>query len=144
MTTNHKERLDPALLRPGRADVHVKLDHASEKQMIGLFSRFFPEASEEDARKFSNQLPVNKLSMAKLQGHFLKYREDKASVIENARELMDESAAAQSDLQVSEWLHRVNLSHLNEKMRKHGFFRVGDLSNINAGEELMDLEITTE
>ena len=31
MTTNHKERLDPALLRPGRADVHVKLNLASEK-----------------------------------------------------------------------------------------------------------------
>lgn len=31
MTTNHKERLDPALLRPGRADVHVRLDLASEK-----------------------------------------------------------------------------------------------------------------
>lgn len=30
MTTNHKERLDPALLRPGRADVHVKLNHASD------------------------------------------------------------------------------------------------------------------
>jgi len=43
MTTNHKERLDPALLRPGRADVHVKLNYASEKQMIGLFTRFFPE-----------------------------------------------------------------------------------------------------
>jgi mitochondrial chaperone BCS1 len=31
MTTNHIEKLDPALKRPGRADVHVKLDHASEK-----------------------------------------------------------------------------------------------------------------
>jgi chaperone BCS1 len=30
MTTNHKEKLDPALLRCGRADVHVKLDYASE------------------------------------------------------------------------------------------------------------------
>lgn len=29
MTTNHKEKLDPALLRPGRADVHMKLDYAS-------------------------------------------------------------------------------------------------------------------
>lgn len=42
MTTNHKERLDPALLRPGRADVHVKLDNASEKQIRGIFERFFP------------------------------------------------------------------------------------------------------
>jgi chaperone BCS1 len=29
MTTNHRDRLDPALMRPGRADVHVKLDYAS-------------------------------------------------------------------------------------------------------------------
>lgn len=42
MTTNHKERLEPALLRPGRADVHVKLDLASEKQLHELFVRFFP------------------------------------------------------------------------------------------------------
>jgi len=31
MTTNHKENLDPALLRPGRADVHVLLNNASSK-----------------------------------------------------------------------------------------------------------------
>ena len=30
MTTNCKEKLDPALLRPGRADVHVKFNYASE------------------------------------------------------------------------------------------------------------------
>lgn len=30
MTTNHKEKLDEALLRPGRADIHVKLNNASE------------------------------------------------------------------------------------------------------------------
>lgn len=46
MTTNHKEKLDPALLRPGRADVHVKLNYASDKQMKGLFTRFFPEKED--------------------------------------------------------------------------------------------------
>jgi chaperone BCS1 len=30
MTTNHKEKLDPALLRPGRADIHIELNLASE------------------------------------------------------------------------------------------------------------------
>jgi chaperone BCS1 len=29
MTTNHRDRLDPALMRPGRADYHVKLNHGS-------------------------------------------------------------------------------------------------------------------
>ena len=49
MTTNHKEKLDPALLRPGRCDVHVELNHASEHQMKGLFKKFFPEQSEVKA-----------------------------------------------------------------------------------------------
>jgi len=47
MTTNHKERLDPALLRPGRADVHVKLNNASEKQIKQIFIRFFPDEPEK-------------------------------------------------------------------------------------------------
>lgn len=33
MTTNHIEKLDPALLRPGRCDVKVKLNNASHIQM---------------------------------------------------------------------------------------------------------------
>ena len=31
MTTNHREKLDPALLRPGRADVHIEFTNASYK-----------------------------------------------------------------------------------------------------------------
>jgi chaperone BCS1 len=54
MTTNHKERLDAALLRPGRADVQVKLNYASEKQMKGLYLRFFPDAGDTKAQEFAN------------------------------------------------------------------------------------------
>jgi chaperone BCS1 len=49
MTTNHREKLDPALLRPGRADVHIELNLASEKQMKGLFKKFFPNEPESRA-----------------------------------------------------------------------------------------------
>ena len=72
MTTNHKEKLDPALLRPGRADVHVELNNASEMQMKSLFKKFYPEESDESAQMFANQLPEFQVNMAKLQGHFLK------------------------------------------------------------------------
>lgn len=41
MTTNHKENLDRALLRPGRADREFYLGCASEKQLKGLFRNFF-------------------------------------------------------------------------------------------------------
>ena len=32
MTTNHVERLDPALIRPGRADVKLLLENATAEQ----------------------------------------------------------------------------------------------------------------
>ncbi len=66
MTTNHREKLDPALLRPGRADMQIQLNYASEVQMKGLFKKFFPEESTENAQEFANQLPEFKLNMAKL------------------------------------------------------------------------------
>jgi chaperone BCS1 len=52
MTTNHKEKLDPALLRCGRADVHVKLDYASENQMKNFFLRFH-KGENAMAQKFA-------------------------------------------------------------------------------------------
>jgi len=66
MTTNHPEKLDPALLRPGRADVKVELNYASVMQMQKLYFKFFKESTSEDQVNFSNQLPDKTLSMAKL------------------------------------------------------------------------------
>ena len=41
MTTNHKEKLDPALLRPGRIDSKYQLDLASKSQAERMYLRFF-------------------------------------------------------------------------------------------------------
>ncbi|RPD66088.1 hypothetical protein L227DRAFT_132129 [Lentinus tigrinus ALCF2SS1-6] len=51
MTTNHPERLDPALIRPGRVDLSMLIDDASPKQTRRLFERFYgrDEASETSA-----------------------------------------------------------------------------------------------
>jgi chaperone BCS1 len=73
MTTNHKEKLDPALLRPGRTDFNANLNNASYCQMVSMFKRFNPENFDR-AHEFAKQLPENKLSLAKLQGHLMKYR----------------------------------------------------------------------
>ncbi|RPD57296.1 P-loop containing nucleoside triphosphate hydrolase protein [Lentinus tigrinus ALCF2SS1-6] len=44
-TTNHIERLDPALSRPGRMDVWVNFKHATKWQAEGIFKCFFPAKS---------------------------------------------------------------------------------------------------
>ena len=41
-TTNHIERLDPALSRPGRMDVWVNFTNATKWQAEGIFKCFFP------------------------------------------------------------------------------------------------------
>jgi chaperone BCS1 len=47
MTTNHKDKLDPALLRPGRADRLIELGNAKESQLKDLFKKFFPDSTQE-------------------------------------------------------------------------------------------------
>jgi chaperone BCS1 len=80
MTTNHKEKLDPALLRPGRCDVHVELCNATYPMIKGLFLKFYP-GEDELANDFAKSLPERKISMAKLQGHFLKNKGDPEKAI---------------------------------------------------------------
>ncbi|KAG6811321.1 hypothetical protein H0H92_007985 [Tricholoma furcatifolium] len=46
-TTNHLDRLDPALSRPGRMDVWIEFRNATKWQAEALFRNFFPSADEE-------------------------------------------------------------------------------------------------
>jgi len=57
-TTNHLERLDPALSRPGRMDVWVEFKNASKHQAEGLFRNFFP-AHEDDIEITTESTPVD-------------------------------------------------------------------------------------
>ncbi|KAF8891436.1 P-loop containing nucleoside triphosphate hydrolase protein [Mucidula mucida] len=50
-TTNHIERLDPALSRPGRMDVWVNFTNATKWQAEGIFKCFFPYRKEEKEAK---------------------------------------------------------------------------------------------
>ncbi len=42
MTTNHKDKLDPALIRPGRADLQFRYSFATKKMIGDLFTLFYP------------------------------------------------------------------------------------------------------
>eukprot|EP00347_Sterkiella_histriomuscorum_P005490 403356416 len=134
MTTNHRERLDPALLRPGRADLHFELNYASENQMKNLLKKFYPDATDRQAQDFADQLPEFKLSMAKLQGHFLKYRDNLDEAIGQAKLLLEIDQQIK-DMSIEEWLRRLNFSQYVLKFKKIGNVKtVSDLKYIQEGD----------
>ncbi|MCK6425170.1 MAG: AAA family ATPase [Burkholderiaceae bacterium] len=66
LTTNHHERLDAALIRPGRIDLAVELGLATAGQLQGLFLRFFAPA-QAVAAALAADYPGAVLSPAQIQ-----------------------------------------------------------------------------
>jgi chaperone BCS1 len=95
MTTNHLEKLDPALIRPGRVDLSVLVDDATPSQAKRLFEQFYGETESPEvlfAQAQDLQLLISEtrqrgrpLSMATLQGLFI--RNTAASAVEACREI---------------------------------------------------------
>ncbi|KAG2020105.1 mitochondrial chaperone BCS1, variant 2 [Coprinopsis cinerea AmutBmut pab1-1] len=86
LTTNHLEKLDPALIRPGRVDLAELIDDAHPNQARTLYERFYgggeavtglpDEKVKSLARKLESIVETEwsagrKVSMAALQGHFI-------------------------------------------------------------------------
>ncbi|KAL9596139.1 MAG: hypothetical protein Q9219_006000 [cf. Caloplaca sp. 3 TL-2023] len=97
-TTNHVERLDSALVRPGRVDMTVRLGEATRYQAGQLWDRFYGDIDREgmNRARFLEQLeklgivqaagtslpdPSNMTSTAALQGLFLYNKNDMEGAI---------------------------------------------------------------
>lgn len=81
MTTNHLERLDAALVRPGRVDMIEKIAEADRFQILQMFNRFYTYDSELGP-VFSELTAPLKLSMAYLQGVFLLFKDNPQGAID--------------------------------------------------------------
>lgn len=113
LTTNHVERLDGALVRPGRVDMTVRLGEATRYQAGELWDRFYGEIDERGRNKmrFLDKLerlgiieaqesplpdPSNMTSTAALQGLFLYNKDDMEGAIAMASGLKPSPAAEQA------------------------------------------------
>ncbi|PGH06073.1 hypothetical protein AJ80_08241 [Polytolypa hystricis UAMH7299] len=108
LTTNHVERLDEALVRPGRVDMTVRLGESTRYQVAQLWERFYGEldkseayqkvfldklhslgvVEDENGRKPSPQITT---SAAALQGLFLYNKGDMDGAISMAGGLVSDT-----------------------------------------------------
>lgn len=66
ITTNYKNRLDPALLRPGRIDYHINFDFMDKYQIKKMYNYYF----DEGFKKFYKRVEYKRLTPAILQRFF--------------------------------------------------------------------------
>ena len=109
LTTNHVERMDAALVRPGRVDMTVRLGDASRWQVEHFWDRFYGDLdhAQEGKGKFLQRLeelgvveadgpgaqpPLHPASTAALQGLFLYNKGDMGGAIAMAEGLIPEEA----------------------------------------------------
>jgi len=110
LTTNHRERLNPALVRNGRADMHIEFRHASDEQLARMFLRFYPFGGEPAAQRFVERLrgvlAGRPVTMAALQHFFILHRRSTAAraieCVYNVADELESRADEQRLLQLEE------------------------------------------
>lgn len=102
LTTNFRNQLDDALIRPGRVDMHIEFGYATAEQMAMLFGQFYPHAATTDAQAFAERttaaLAGRDVAMCALQHFFIMSRtRSPTEAIESVHEIVEELQTKQSD-----------------------------------------------
>jgi len=97
MTTNFREKLDTALVRPGRVDLHVHFPWSTKFQMEEYFRQYYPEADNKLAVSFGSKLTSmlrqdnQNVSTSSLQHFFVTNRKHNAEeTLSKVYEILEE------------------------------------------------------
>eukprot|EP00029_Vermamoeba_vermiformis_P014143 TRINITY_DN9273_c0_g1_i1.p1 TRINITY_DN9273_c0_g1~~TRINITY_DN9273_c0_g1_i1.p1 ORF type:complete len:414 (+),score=45.94 TRINITY_DN9273_c0_g1_i1:155-1396(+) len=84
LTTNHIEKLDPALIRPGRVDMQLEYPSViTDEQIEQMFKQFYPQAEAGLSKEFLDKViqirnDFKHMSTAALQQYFIVHRTSSA------------------------------------------------------------------
>lgn len=123
MTTNHKDRLDEALMRRGRADKDFYFGYATKEQISGIFSKVYTPGSvipleklpykakdvPDMAEQFADVIPNEELSPASIIGFLLQHDHKPKSALQKAKAWVEKELAY------------INKGQKKEQVKKSGF-----------------------
>ena len=95
ITTNYPERLDKALIRPGRIDYKMTFTYATKAELKMIFNAFYKD-KKDLFTSFYKKIKHSKLTIAMVQEYFL-IRMDGNNIIEDLDELIKRATDANYD-----------------------------------------------
>lgn len=104
-TTNNKGQLDPALIRPGRMDVHIEMSYCSYEAFKMLANNYLEIDDHQLFERFGKiqqLLEMAKISPADVAEHLMRKENDAGSCLEDLVVALEEKAeAARKELEKS-------------------------------------------
>ena len=87
MTTNHKDRLDPALIRPGRIDYNIHFNYSTKNQIEKIMTYYFND--EQLTQEFISKIKNKKITTCILQKFLFENRKNKNNILTKFNTLDD-------------------------------------------------------
>ncbi|RAH70119.1 BCS1 and AAA domain-containing protein [Aspergillus aculeatinus CBS 121060] len=91
MTSNHAEKLDAALIRPGRVDMRIEFKYATRDEIESYFKTFYSPLHT------LRHIPSAQLTVAELQGHLLEHKDDPRAAIREVETLLQKTKAQRDE-----------------------------------------------